>query len=181
MSVSEIPCNSTQVEHNFEQRDCVTQTDLYMDGVDDLDLSLGDEEDDDEGLGDHDELSSISHDAIQPDPLLVTSAAGEENSTSNHDPKRRLLMDTEQRIMMLSKKIHLDIDMTPRTVATNDIGVQAGCGRNSRQGKYSLTCHLPQNSYLNYVDYPCLERNPLPSEWPFVCHRAVCSIAPVYG
>ncbi|EEC06699.1 hypothetical protein IscW_ISCW018218 [Ixodes scapularis] len=124
-----------QVEHRCEQRDRVTQTDVYVPGTDDLDLSLGEEDDEDEGLGDRGELSSASHEAVQPDPLLVTSSGAEPNGASemnSHDAKRRMLEDAEQRIMLLTKKIHLDIDMTPRSVATSEIGVQAGCGRSSR-------------------------------------------------
>ncbi|KAM7292898.1 hypothetical protein ISCGN_026033 [Ixodes scapularis] len=135
MALSYTVISRRQVEHRCEQRDRVTQTDVYVPGTDDLDLSLGEEDDEDEGLGDRGELSSASHEAVQPDPLLVTSSGAEPNGASemnSHDAKRRMLEDAEQRIMLLTKKIHLDIDMTPRSVATSEIGVQAGCGRSSR-------------------------------------------------
>ncbi|XP_064480906.1 kyphoscoliosis peptidase-like [Ornithodoros turicata] len=117
-----------QVEHRCEQADRVTQTDNFMFDDDDLYFSLGDDcEDFDNCTGDI--SAAPSHDTIQPDPLLLRTP---DHRCDGQDIKRQLLEDAEQKIMLFTRKIHFGVDMTPRAVATSDIGVQAGWTRNNR-------------------------------------------------
>ncbi|KAL1484653.1 hypothetical protein MTO96_032461 [Rhipicephalus appendiculatus] len=146
-----------QVENKYEQRDRVTQTDIHYSmtrgnyNEDDLDFdedglsSFGDDYTD-EGVVENGASPGGSHEGIRfADPRLVAPADGDLTNRGGTpvavnapaSKQQMLMMDAEQRILMLSKRIHLDIDMTPRSVATSDVGVQAGSGRNNRV----LLCH----------------------------------------
>ncbi|KAH7969598.1 uncharacterized protein LOC119383635 isoform X2 [Rhipicephalus sanguineus] len=141
-----------QVENKYEQRDRVTQTDIHFNmtrgnyNEDDLDFdedglsSFGDDYTD-EGVVENGASPGGSREGIRfADPRLVAPADGDLTNRSSTpvalntpaSKQQMLMMDAEQRILMLSKRIHLDIDMTPRSVATTDVGVQAGSGRNNR-------------------------------------------------
>ncbi|KAK8774810.1 hypothetical protein V5799_010657, partial [Amblyomma americanum] len=143
-----------QVEHKCEQRDRVTQTDTHfsmgrgneedfdLDGLEDGLSSFGDEYPD-EGVVENgaSPSGSGSHEGIRVvEPRLAPADGVPNRGNANaaittpalQSNKQRMLMDAEQRILMLSKRIHLDIDMTPRSVATCDVGVQAGSSRSSR-------------------------------------------------
>ncbi|XP_065291935.1 uncharacterized protein [Dermacentor albipictus] len=141
-----------QVDNRYEQRDRVTQTDIQFSmtrGNYDEDLnfdedglsSFGDEYPD-EDVVENGASPGGSHEGIRfADPRLVAPTEGGGVPNRGGTPvtvstpaskQQMLMMDAEQRILMLGKRIHLDIDMTPRTVATSDVGVQAGSGRNNR-------------------------------------------------
>ncbi|KAH9373148.1 hypothetical protein HPB48_004893 [Haemaphysalis longicornis] len=148
-----------QVEHKCDQRDRVTQTEshfsmgyrddeLDFDGLDDGLSSFGDDYPDngivENGLS---PTASGSHDAgvALPDPRLAPADGEVANNRGAStvgqvafQSKQQFMLDAEQRILMLTKRFHLDIDMTPRSVATMDVGVQAGSSRNNRSDSAAL-------------------------------------------
>ncbi|KAL3205748.1 hypothetical protein MRX96_040661 [Rhipicephalus microplus] len=144
-----------QVENKYEQRDRDTQTDIHYNMTrgnydeDDLDFdeddlsSFGDDYTD-EGVVENGASPGGSQEGIRfADPRLVATTDGNLMNRGGTPvtvnakafKQQMLMMDAEQSILMLSKRIHLDIDMTPRSVATSDVGVQAGSGRSNRSVK----------------------------------------------